>query len=276
MKNKVAFILDSASTLDKEFYSQHNIYVVPMQLIDSNGKQYNDEESSISQQELISNLKSGNLFKSSLSSTGELLNLGEKLLSEFEDVIFIPISYGVSGQYQTAHNVVKGELGDHFHVIKSGKLALCHEFLMHYIIERLLDKPINEILDSINLYLEKNTEIFFAPSTMEGLIKGGRVSGLKGMLANLLHIVPILTVNGEISAIGKAKKYEEACKKMIEKIKEDYKEINEVKRTFGILITESIQDEKKEYILNSIAKEFNVIKEEIIIRQVPNVLLVHT
>jgi fatty acid-binding protein DegV len=97
MKKKFAIIIDSSTTYDEKFVDDNNVYIIPMQFSDSNGATFDDDEN-FTQEKMIDELKNGKVFKSSYSNTGKFIKLIETLLVKYEDVYFIPISYGISGQ----------------------------------------------------------------------------------------------------------------------------------------------------------------------------------
>jgi fatty acid-binding protein DegV len=132
--NKLALIIDSSATYNKEFYEENNVFCIPLQLIDSNNKSYNDDNIDISQEEMLSQINKGLYFKTSLSNPGEMYNMVEDLCSKFENVVFFPVAYGISGQYNQVVNLIKPDFNN-FHVVKNSSCAFATEAAIAKFIE---------------------------------------------------------------------------------------------------------------------------------------------
>jgi fatty acid-binding protein DegV len=134
----------------------------------------------------------------------------------------------------------------------------------------------NEAIKKTEEYIEWNSEILFIPRTVEGLIKGGRISKLKGSFAKILKIKPILVCYTKIVAIGKCTNYKVGLLKIINLIKKDFHPFKSDDIEYiGVLQTASETEKEKDYIIDTVAKAFNFDNIKVIIRKIPNVILTH-
>jgi fatty acid-binding protein DegV len=100
---------------------------------------------------------------------------------------------------------------------------------------------------------------------------------MKGMIANLLKIKPIITLrNSTIDKVDIAKSYTSATEKILNFLKLKFEKIKKPISKIVILITNTTPKEKIEFIKDSITQKFSFIKSKILIRIIPNVFLVHT
>lgn len=128
MNKKVKIIIDSSSTIDKDFIKENNIAVVPLSLSDKNNKVYADDGIQMNPQILFNEINNGNTFKTSCSSPGQVMLTIEDALEENDLVFFIPISYGLSSQYNQI-KMLEEEYKDKLYVIKSSNAAFANEYV---------------------------------------------------------------------------------------------------------------------------------------------------
>jgi fatty acid-binding protein DegV len=98
MKEKIGIIIDSSSTFTEEFITKNNIRVAPLSLVDSQSKVYTDNGRDISQKEFVSRLRNGENFKTSMTSIGQLMDICDEMFKIYQNIIFLPVSKGLSGQ----------------------------------------------------------------------------------------------------------------------------------------------------------------------------------
>jgi fatty acid-binding protein DegV len=134
MKSKCGILIDSSCTYAQEFIDNNHIEVVPLSLSDEQQHVYQDDSKVISQQELLARLSKGEIFKTSATPLGQLTLKIEDMLERYETVIFLPISYGLSSQYQQAA-IIKNDYPNRLFVIQSQSAVCANEFILHYIVQ---------------------------------------------------------------------------------------------------------------------------------------------
>ena len=97
---KIAVLTDSNSGITQEQAKELGVYVIPMPFF-IDGQQY-FEGINLTQEEFYEKLKNDADISTSQPSVGELQDEWDKLLKEYDEIVFIPMSSGISGTCQTA------------------------------------------------------------------------------------------------------------------------------------------------------------------------------
>jgi fatty acid-binding protein DegV len=71
---------------------------VPISITDSQSKVYQDNNKEIPYETLLKRLSNGENFKTSMTPLGQLMDTVEEMSKEYEEIIFLPVSKGLSGQ----------------------------------------------------------------------------------------------------------------------------------------------------------------------------------
>lgn len=149
----------------------------------------------------------------SVPSPGEFIELYQKVAQHDPDILSIHISSGLSGTYNAAKTAADQVEGLNITLVDS--LSLSAE--MGWQIEAAIDginagKGLNKILETI-AQIRKQSEMVFTLPDLSYLIHGGRISHLKGLLASLLGIKPIIGVNksdGKYDDLRKSRTFKKA------------------------------------------------------------------
>jgi DegV family protein with EDD domain len=204
---KYVVMTDSGADLSLAEESQLDIKVVRLPLMLN--QQTIIEEVEINRDQFIQSMKSGNIVKTAQPIVGDLLAKWDENLLEAEKILYIPLSSGLSGSYQSAK--VLSENYDGRVVVVDAKLV-CYP--LQYVCmqaKSLLDegRSVEEVRDII-----ENQAMMYAaliPSTLEYLKRGGRMSSAAAALGSLLKITPILKVeNGIIDVLDKVRTHKKA------------------------------------------------------------------
>ena len=217
---KIAVIVDSACDLSLDTIKEKNIKLLPLRVSYSHGE-YKDKVE-ITADEIYNNLDK-EIPKTSLPSTEDL----EKILVSLEEegythVIAVTISSGLSGTF----NSIRLTLEDHpkliSHVFDTKILAM-PEGIVAYEVATLVQegKSFEEIVESIPK-IRKNITGYFTISTMEYLIKGGRVGKVAGTIGDILNLKPIVSVDedGVYYTVCKARGRKQSISKLTGILKE--------------------------------------------------------
>jgi len=155
---------------------------------------------------------------------GDFIKTYSRLLNVSDRIISIHISGKLSGTINSAGLAAKNLAGEKIEVIDSAVVHMHCGFIALKAAEMSKNgSAFEEIIDGINRYREK-IHSYFIPRSMENLIKGGRVSKIRGTMANLLEIKPILTLkNGEVSLYKNSRKWELAKKELLDIMEKNIK-----------------------------------------------------
>lgn len=192
---KIAIVTDSSCDLSKETLEKNEIHVLPLRVI-YNDREYLDKVT-ITPEELYHSLKT-ECPSTSLPDIEYTEQLLTKLKSEgFSDVIFIAVSEALSGTLNCIRLLSENHPELRFHLFDAktvgfpiGAMALQ--------VSKLVKKGYSvEAIQTIFPQIRDHTRGYIAVDTLEFLMKGGRISSLKGTIGEVLHIKPIISSNDE-------------------------------------------------------------------------------
>lgn len=219
---KVAIVTDSNSGITQKQGKEAGIYVVPMPFI-MDGEMYY-EDISLSQQEFYEKLENGADISTSQPSPGDLMDLWNELLKDYEAIVHIPMSSGLSSSCQTA-TVLAEDFDGKVFVVNNQRISVTQR-------QSVLDakamadqgiapQAIKEKLEETKM----DSTIYITLDTLEYLKKGGRITPAAALLGSFLRIKPVLTIQGEkLDAFAKARTMKQAKSMMITAIKKDMDE----------------------------------------------------
>lgn len=100
MSKRIAIVTDSNSGITQEMAKKLGVFVLPMPFV-INGQTYY-EDVNLSQEDFYEKLKNENEIHTSQPLTGEVLDLWDSLLKDYDELVYIPMSSGLSGACATA------------------------------------------------------------------------------------------------------------------------------------------------------------------------------
>lgn len=218
---KVGIMTDSHSGIGQEEAEKLGIKVLAMPFYINDNIYY--ENIDITQREFHERLKEDVRVATSQPSPQDTLDLWDAMLKEYEQVLYMPMSSGLSGTCMTAQGLAQDDAyeGKVF-VVDNGRVATpLHQSILDAIemAEEGLSAP--EIKKSLEDSREDMT-IYIAVDTLEYLKKGGRVTAATAAIGTVLNIKPVLRVGtGKLDIFQKCRGMKKARKLMIDAMKED-------------------------------------------------------
>ena len=197
----VIIATDSAADFEMNELQKMNVTYLPMSVMF--GEDQYLENISISKEEFFERLKSDSHFpKTSQPSPAMFEELFENAKKNSDEVVYLPLSSGLSGDYQTAMSV-KNMVGyEGIYVIDTltctGGQRLLVEKAVKMRDEGYTGAQIAEKMES----LKEKTVIYTVMDTLEYLFKNGRLSNAAYYIAQLGHIKPIM--HCAANSLGKA------------------------------------------------------------------------
>ena len=226
--DKLLIITDSNSGILQSEAKELGIFVIPMPFTINDEEFF--EEISISQEEFYKHLQNDADVKTSQPSQIYLEELWTESLKEYEEIIYIPMSSGLSATCENAKNFAKNFDGK-VQVVDNLRISLSQK---ESVFEAIAMKKLGKSAKEIKNYLEGTKEkasIYITMGVLKYLKKGGRISPAAAALGSALKIKPILSSRG-----GKFEKFSvvlslnQAKAKMISKIKQELE--NEFKEEY--------------------------------------------
>lgn len=219
MMPKIAIITDSNSGISQARGKELGIYVVPMPF--SINQQEFLEDIDLTREYFFEKLQDGAVVSTSQPSLGKLSSLFETVLKEYDEIVYMPMSSGLSGSYQSAKMLAE-DFGGRVHVVNNQKISATLEQDVYDAIEYVkMGKSATEIKDILEAN-RFNCCIYITVDTLTYLRRGGRITPAVATLGNLLKIRPIMNIDGgKLDLFSKARTQSKAEKIMIEAVRHD-------------------------------------------------------
>ncbi len=218
--SKIAIITDSNSGITQKQGEELGIYVVPMPFM-INGADY-FEDINLTQSEFYEKLAEDADVSTSQPTPDSLMTLWDKVLEDHDQIIYIPMSSGLSGACQSAWMIAKEEYDGKVYVIDNQRISVTQR-------QSALDAKAmaqaglsaEEIRDKLMEY-KFESSIYIMLDTLHYLKKGGRITPAAAALGTLLRLKPVLQIQGEkLDAFAKARTTSQGKSIMINAIKSD-------------------------------------------------------
>ena len=217
--SKVAIVTDSNSGITQQQAQELGISVLPMPFM-IEGKSF-FEGISLSQEEFYQKLKTGAAISTSQPSPESVLQLWKDLLKDYDSIVHIPMSSGLSGSCQTALMLAQ-DFDGRVQVVNNQRISVTQRRSVldaRYLAAQGMEAE--EIKD----FLEKdkyNSSIYIMVDTLLYLKRGGRITPAAAALGTILKIKPVLQIQGEkLDAFAKARTTAQGKQIMMNAIKND-------------------------------------------------------
>ena len=219
---KVAIITDSNSGITQEEGKQLGIRIVPMPFM-INGEEYL-EDITLTQQEFYAKLGEGSDISTSQPSPESIMALWDEVLEEYDEIVHIPMSSGLSGSCQTAMMLAEDYDGK-VEVVNNQRISVTQRQsaldAKELAAKGMCAAEIKEKLEAVKF----DSSIYITLDTLKYLKKGGRITPAAAALGTLLRLKPVLTVQGEkLDAFAKARTMKQAKSMMVAAITKDLEE----------------------------------------------------
>jgi len=212
------------------------------------------EEVSIKREEFFQRLNAGETVSTSQPSPEAVMNLWREGLKEYENIVYIPMSSGLSGSCHTAMMLSEEEeFAGKVFVVDNGRIATpLHRSIldaMELVEEGCTAAEIKEILEAD----KENMTIYIAVETLEFLKKGGRITATTAALGTLLNIKPVLRLGvGVLDTFKKCRGMRKAKNEMLETMKQEmettYKEAIERGEFYLMAASSADEETTKEWV----------------------------
>lgn len=219
---KIAIVTDSNSGITQAQAKELGIFVIPTPFF------INDEmfleDISLSQEEFYQKLSEDADISTSQPSPADIMELWEKLLKEYDEIIHIPISNGLSSSCETA-TVLAQEYDGKVHVINNQRVSVTQRQSILDAIAMAEKGMSAQEIEDVLMREKLEASIYITVDTLKYLKKGGRVTAAGAALGTVLNIKPVLTIQGDkLDAFAKVRGMKSAKKKMLDAMEKDIKE----------------------------------------------------
>ncbi len=221
--SKVAILTDSNSGITQEEAEQAGIYVFPTPVYINDEVFY--EGVDLTTDQFFARQAEGAEIKTSMPVVGDVIDKWESLLEEYDEVVYIPLSSGLSSSCETAIMLAEDYDGK-VQVVNNQRISVTMK-LSVYDAKKLADAgksatEIKEILEAMKF----ESTIYIMVDTLEYLKKGGRITPAAAAIGSLLKIKPVLQIRGEkLDSFAKARTVKQAKQIMMDAIAKDMDEV---------------------------------------------------
>lgn len=216
---KIAIMTDSNSGITQRQAKVMGIYVLPMPFF-IDGDMY-FEDITLTQEEFYQKLAEDADISTSQPSPADVTELWDDVLKEYDEIIHIPMSSGLSSSCETALALAQDYEG-RVHVVDNQRISITQRQSVLDALE-MAKKGMGakEIVDV--LMAEKlEASIYITVDTLKYLKKGGRVTAAGAALGTVLNIKPVLQIQGDkLDAFAKVRGFKAAKKKMLDAMEKD-------------------------------------------------------
>ena len=260
---KIKIVTDSSITIEPELVNDLDITIVPLSVM-VDGVLYSDAD--LKEGEFLRLMKeSTNLPKTSQPPVGVFAEVFEELSESTDHIVTIHMSHALSGTIEAARQgatlananvtVIDSSFTDQalkFQVVEAAKLAK-------------EGSELEEILQKIEEVREK-TELYIGVSTLENLVKGGRIGRVTGLLSSLLNIRVVMQMdNHQLQPIAKGRG-DKTFKKWLVELEEKLKTAKVAEIGISYAGTASFANEIKERLQVFVEKPISVLETGSIIQ----------
>lgn len=219
---KTAIVTDSNSGITQSQGEELGIAVLPMPFM-INGQTF-FEDIDLTQEEFFRRMNEGADISTSQPSPAAVTELWDKLLMDYDEIVHIPMSSGLSSSCQTARMLAEDYEG-RVHVVDNHRISVTQRQsavdARDLAARGFSGEKIKEILE----HAAGESMIYITVDTLKYLKKGGRVTPAAAALGTILRIKPILSIDGgKLDAFSKVRTMNQARTSMIKAIERDLTE----------------------------------------------------
>lgn len=270
--SRIALVTDSSCDLPPEFIIRHNIQMVPVQV--SFGKENYIDKITITPKEFYRILQNSEHYpKTSQPTPGEFKNVYSELWGHYDKAVSIHLSGGVSGTLQAAQTAAKSVANGRLRVIDSCNTSIGLGLIVEQAARAIEDGcELDEVVERAE-WAAKNVRFFITVTTVNYLIRGGRLSKSRGFLAKLLNLKPILTLDdeGKVQTVAKTVGGDAALAKLVQLVCDEAMG----RRSLRFAVAHANAPQTADKLVRQLTKRFEIKGKEIMTVNVSPALGAH-
>lgn len=243
---------DSHSGISPEAGKELGVRVLPMPFYF--GEECYYEEVSLTRQRFFERLNAGETVSTSQPSPEAVMEFWREGLKEYDSILYVPMSSGLSGSCHTAMALATDEeFEGKVFVVDNGRVStpLVRSLMdaLEMVEEGLSAERIKEVLEAE----KEKMSIYIAVETLEFLQRGGRISATTAALGTMLNIKPILKLGVSVlETYKKSRGMKKAKKEMLEALKQDmeteFKEYYDRGEVYLLAATSANEEATQEWV----------------------------
>lgn len=216
---KIGIITDSHSGITQKQAEQMGIYVLPMPFYIEDECFYEGRD--LTYEQFMERLKRMDKVSTSQPSPIEVTEIWDRVLEDYDEIVYIPISSGLSGSCATAKMLAEEDpyKGKVFVVDNGTVSALTHQSVLDA--QELSEQGLSaeQIMNRLEAS-KKRKGIYVTVENLQYLKNGGRVSASTAIVGDLLRVKPVLYFDtGTLDVVAKCRGKKKAKAEMITQVK---------------------------------------------------------
>ena len=219
---KVAIATDSNSGITQAVAKELGISVVPMPFFIDDELYF--EDITLTQEQFYEKLQSDCTITTSQPSPADVTDLWDKLLKEYDQVVYIPMSSGLSNSCETAI-ILSGDYEGKVFVVDNHRISVTLKRSVLDAIELSKQGKSGEEIKKILEDTKHEASIYITVDTLKYLKQGGRITPAAAAIGTVLNIKPILQLQGEkLDSFAKARGFKQGKNLMLDAMEKDINE----------------------------------------------------
>lgn len=218
--SRVVVVTDSNSGITQAEAKELDVVVMPMPFYINEEMFYEDID--LTQEQFYAKLAEGGDIKTSMPLVGDVTDKWDELLKEYDEIVYIPMSSGLSSSCETAY-MLSQDYDGKVQVVNNQRISVT---MRQSVLDAKAMADSGKTAEEIKDILENekfNSSIYIMVDTLTYLKKGGRITPAAAALGALLKLKPVLQIQGEkLDAFAKARTVKQAKSIMIEAMKSDF------------------------------------------------------
>jgi len=217
--SKIAVVTDSNSGITQAQGKELGVFVVSMPFMINEETYY--EDITLTRDLFYQRLGENANISTSQPSLDTVMTLWDELLKEYDEIVHIPMSSGLSGSCETAH-MLSQDYDGKVQVVDNQRISVTQR---QSVLDALTLAGQGKDAAQIKKILEDdkfNSSIYITLDTLTYLKRGGRITPAAAALGTILRLKPVLQIQGEkLDAFAKARTMNQAKTIMMNAIKND-------------------------------------------------------
>lgn len=219
---KVAIATDSNSGITQDKANQLGISVIPMPFYINDELYF--EDITLTQEQFYEKLQSDCTITTSQPTPADVTDLWDKLLEEYDQVVYIPMSSGLSNSCETAIMLSADYEGKVF-VVDNQRISVTQKRSVLDALELAKQGKNGEEIKKILEDTKLESVIYITVDTLKYLKQGGRITPAAAAIGTVLNIKPVLQINGEkLDSFAKARGFKQGKNIMLDAVEKDINE----------------------------------------------------
>lgn len=218
---QIAIVSDSNSGITQAEAKELGFYLLPTPIL-IDGEQFL-QDINLTQEEFYERLKQGASVSTSQPSTYDAAELWTKLLEEYDQVLYFPISSGLSETCLNLQKLAESDFKGKVFVIDNKRVSVTLRQSMMDAKKLVEEGKTGEEIEKWLIDTRSQSSIYIVVTTLEYLKRSGRLNAPSAFFGTMLSIKPILQIQGEkLEQYKKVRKLSDAKTEMINAMKNDF------------------------------------------------------